>query len=125
MLYTTMLAAEVSSLVFERFGWVRLQKLFKKVVIVLVMLGVLLSTLHQSILGTLFVIFPYKLHPLWYSTLLPVLFYISCIAVGLAMVIFESFLSKRFLHHEVNRNLLVRISQYMCLMLGVFFVVRL
>jgi len=125
MLYTTVLAAEFSSLVFERFGWVRLQKLFKKAIIGLVMLGVLLSTLHQSTLGTLFVIFPYKLHPLWYSPILPVLFFISCIAAGLAMVIFESFLSKRFLRHEASEDLLVRLSQYMCLVLGVYFVVRL
>ncbi len=124
MLYTTVLAAEFSSLIFERFGWERLQKLFKKAVVVLVVLGVLLSTLHQSTLGTLFVIFPYKLHPLWYSMLLPVLFFISCIAAGLAMVILESFLSRRFLNHSVDKNLLVRLSQYMCLMLGVYFVVR-
>jgi len=125
MLYTTVLALETSSLIFERLRWVKLQKLFEKGVIIFVVLGVLLSTLHQSTLGTMFVIFPYKLHPLWYSMMLPILFFISCIAAGLAMVIFESFLSKRFLKHSVDKNLLVRLSQYMCLMLGIYFVVRL
>ncbi len=56
----------------------------------LMILGVLLSTLHQSSLGTLFLIVPEKLYPLWYTPILPLLFYVSAIAVGLAMTIFES-----------------------------------
>ena len=58
-------------------------------------LGVLLSTLHQSSLGSLFLIVPEKLYPLWYSPMLPLMFYVSAIAVGLAMTIFESWHSSR------------------------------
>jgi len=52
--------------------------------------GIALSTLHQSSLGSLFLIMPYRLHPLWYSPILPVLFFVSAVALGLMMVIFEN-----------------------------------
>ena len=54
------------------------------------MLGIGLSTLHQSSLGSLFLIMPYRLHPLWYSPILPLLFLVSAIALGMMMVTFES-----------------------------------
>jgi Ni/Fe-hydrogenase subunit HybB-like protein len=65
-----------------------------------VIAGVIFSTLHQSSFGSLYLIVPGKLHPLWYSPLLPVHFYISCIASGMAMIIFESFLVARALTKE-------------------------
>ncbi|MDO8473593.1 MAG: NrfD/PsrC family molybdoenzyme membrane anchor subunit, partial [Dehalococcoidia bacterium] len=57
--------------------------------------GVMLSPLHQSALGALFLLAPGKLYPLWSSPLLPVFFFISSIAAGLSMIIFESMLSHR------------------------------
>ena len=76
-------AEEVSALARVRRGLLRLRLL-------LVILGIGLSTLHQSSLGSLFLIMPYHLHPLWYSPLLPLLFLVSAIALGLMMVMFES-----------------------------------
>ena len=70
------------------------------------MLGILLSTLHQSSLGSLYLIMPEKMHPLWYSPLLPVFFYLSAISTGFAMVIFEAFLSARAFNHGLKLNLL-------------------
>ena len=63
--------------------------------IVLIIAGVLFSTAHQSSLGTLFLLMQDKLHHLWWTPMLPVNFYLSAIAVGFAMVIFESTLSAR------------------------------
>ncbi|MFH1011267.1 MAG: NrfD/PsrC family molybdoenzyme membrane anchor subunit, partial [bacterium] len=74
--------------------------------------------------GTLFTVMPSKLDALWYSPILPVLFFSSCIAAGLAMVIVESFLSKRFLGHETPQHLLVSLSKGLFLALGVFAVLR-
>jgi len=78
-----------------------------------VIAGVIFSTLHQSSFGSLYLIVPGKLHPLWYSSLLPVHFYISCIAAGLSMIIFESFLIARaftkedgFHHTELKMDIL-------------------
>ena len=87
-LYLTVLALEFSPAVFERFHLHTPLRMVKGMTIPLVIMGVLLSTLHQSSLGSLYLIVPEKLHPYWYSPLLPVFFFISAISVGLAMVIF-------------------------------------
>ena len=57
-----------------------------RLIILSIVVGVVLSTLHQSSLGSLYLIMPQKLNPLWYSPLLPVYFFFSAVAVGLAMV---------------------------------------
>jgi Ni/Fe-hydrogenase subunit HybB-like protein len=72
--------------------------------LVLTIFGVILSTLHQSSLGALFMIAPSKLHPLWYSGYLPVYFFISSIFAGLSMVIFEGSLAHRFLHDKMDET---------------------
>ena len=115
MLYTTVLALEVSNLIFERFGWVKMQKLFHSIVVFLVIAGVMLSSLHQSSLGTLFVIAPGKMHALWYSPVLPFIFFVSCMCAGLAMVIFESYLSRRFLKHGLRMDLLTGLGRALLL----------
>ncbi|MDQ7086999.1 MAG: NrfD/PsrC family molybdoenzyme membrane anchor subunit, partial [Acidobacteriota bacterium] len=92
MLYTTVLFLEFLPLVFERFRIQRALTLWSRYLTPpLVIAGVLLSTLHQSSLGTLYVIVPGKLHPLWYSPILPLLFFVSAISLGLAMTSVESF----------------------------------
>jgi Ni/Fe-hydrogenase subunit HybB-like protein len=72
--------------------------------LLLTIFGVILSTLHQSSLGALFLIAPSKLHPLWYSSYLPVYFFISSIIAGLSMVIFESALSYKFFAHKMDQT---------------------
>jgi Ni/Fe-hydrogenase subunit HybB-like protein len=124
MLYTTVLALEVSNLIFERFGWTRLVRLFHAVVLFLVIAGVMLSILHQSSLGTLFVIAPGKVHALWYSPVLPFLFFVSCMCAGLGMVIFESYLSRRFLGHAIRVDLLARLARAMVLGLMLYTLFR-
>jgi len=94
-LYTTVLFLEFLPLVLEKFGWQRPLRFLHSAYVPLVIVGVLLSTLHQSSLGTLYVIAPDKLHGLWYTPLMPVFFFLSAIAAGLAMTIFESFMSQR------------------------------
>src|SRR5438045_8709023 len=93
MLYTTVLALEFSPIVLERFNLQKPLKVVRAILIPLVICGGILSTLHQSSLGTLYLILPEKLHPFWYSPLLPVFFFLSALAVGLAMTIFDSSLS--------------------------------
>jgi len=91
MLYLTVLALEFFPVPAEEFsGLARVRRLLIKLRLPLVILGIALSTLHQSSLGSLFLIMPYHLHPLWYSPLLPLLFLVSAIGLGLMMVMFES-----------------------------------
>jgi Ni/Fe-hydrogenase subunit HybB-like protein len=124
MLYTTVLALEFSPIVFERLGWRRALKAVRSVMIVLVILGVLLSTLHQSSLGTLYLIMPNKLHAFWYSPLLPVFFYLSAIAVGLAMIIFESSMSSKYFGREIELAILRDIGRVLVVVLAIYGILR-
>jgi Ni/Fe-hydrogenase subunit HybB-like protein len=124
MLYTTVLALEFSPIVFERLGWKRALKAVRSVMIVLVILGVLLSTLHQSSLGTLYLIMPNKLHAFWYSPLLPVFFYISAIAVGLAMIIFESSMSSKYFGRELELPILRDMGRVLVVVLAIYGILR-
>ena len=124
MLYTTVLALEFSPVVFERFKLERPLKIIHAITIPLVVLGVVLSTLHQSSLGSLFLIIPGRMHPLWYSNIIPFLFFISCVAAGLSMTIFESFLSSRAFGREIELPLLTEISRVLVVVLALFFTVR-
>jgi Ni/Fe-hydrogenase subunit HybB-like protein len=124
MLYTTVLALEFSPIVFERLGWKKALKAVRSVMIVLVILGVILSTLHQSSLGTLYLIMPNKLHPFWWSPLLPVFFYLSAIAVGLAMIIFESSMSSKYFGRELELPILRDMGRVLVVVLAIYGILR-
>ena len=101
-LYLTVLFIEYTPAPLEWLGFKRARNLVVKLTLVLTIFGVLLSTLHQSSLGALYVIAPSKLHPLWYSAYLPVYFFISSIIAGLSMVIFEGSLSHKNFHDKMD-----------------------
>jgi len=124
MLYTTVLALEFSPIVLERFNLQRPIKVIRGILIPLVICGVILSTLHQSSLGTLYLIMPEKLHPLWYSPLLPVFFFISAIAVGLAMTIFESSLSSKHFGRQLELPILQELGRVLVVVLSVYGILR-
>ncbi len=102
-LYLTVLLIESTPAAFEWLGLKRLRKIVGSLTIALTVFGVVLSTMHQSTLGTLYLITPTKLHPLWYSPHLPIHFFVSSIVAGISMVVVESSLSHRvFSHHEID-----------------------
>jgi len=101
-LYLSVLFIEYSPVALEWLGLKRTRNIIVRMTLVLTIFGVILSTLHQSSLGALFMIAPSKLHPLWYSGYLPVYFFISSIFAGLSMVIFEGSLAHRFFHHKMD-----------------------
>ena len=125
MLYTTVLALEFSPIVLERFGLEKPLKVIRAILIPLVICGVILSTLHQSSLGTLYLIVPEKLHPFWYSPLLPVFFFISAIAVGLAMTIFESSMSSKHFGLQLELPVLQELGRVLIVVLAVYAILRL
>ncbi len=124
MLYTTVLAVEFSPVVFERFGWHTPVRIIHGLITPLVILGVILSTLHQSSLGSLYLIVPTKLHPLWYSPLLPLHFYISAIGAGIGMIVLESYLSRRAFHRHLEMDLLEPLARGMVVALGIYGLMR-
>lgn len=124
MLYLTVLALEFSTVVFEGLKWKRLSRLIHVLIIPLAIFGVILSTLHQSSLGSLFLIVPSKLYALWYSPLLPLFFFISAVSVGFAMVTFESFLSRRFLGKGLELSLLNGLARINVLVIIVYLTIK-
>jgi Ni/Fe-hydrogenase subunit HybB-like protein len=125
MLYLTVLALEFSPAVLERFHLHKPLRIVKAATIPLVIAGVMLSTLHQSSLGSLYLIVPEKLYPYWYSPLLPVFFFISAVSVGLAMVIFESNLSARAFGREIEMPLLEVLGRAMAVVLAIYGLLKL
>ena len=123
-LYSTVLFLEFLPVVFEKFGWHEPLEWIHRISVPLMILGVLLSTLHQSSLGTLFLIVPEKLYPLWYTPLLPLLFYISAIGVGLAMTIFESWHSSRAFGRALELPLLAGIARVLAVVMSVYLWIR-
>ena len=125
MLYTTVLALEVSGMALERFGWTRALRVQRNLTIPLVVAGVILSTLHQSSLGALYLIIPGKLHALWFTTALPLIFVVSSVCAGLAMVIVESHISARAFGRQLELPVLRDVGHLLVAALGVFGVLRL
>ena len=104
MLYLTVLFLEFSPMALEWLGEKKLHRVLVRLTILLTILGVTLSTLHQSSLGAMFLIAPSKLHPLWYSPYLPVFFFVSSVAAGLSMVIFEGTLAHRYFGFRMDKE---------------------
>ncbi len=120
MLYLTVLFLEFSGVVLERLGWTRALAMQHAATVPLVIAGAIISTLHQSSLGTFYLIAPGKLHALWYTPFLPWMFYLSAIAGGLAMIIVESRLSSRALGRGLELPLLTSIGRALFVALGVY-----
>ena len=129
MTYLTVLALEFAPVAlehpaFDRPLFRRLLGLLKKVTLPLVIAGIVLSTLHQSSLGSLFLIVPHRLLPLWYSPILYVLFFVSAVGLGMMMVTLESLLSAFFFKHAVHKDLLSGLGKAAAWVLGVYAVLR-
>ncbi|MGD8277563.1 MAG: Ni/Fe-hydrogenase cytochrome b subunit [Gemmatimonadota bacterium] len=130
MLYLTVLTLEFAPAVLEhpRFrGPVPrgILRFLKKATIPLVITGIVLSTLHQSSLGSLFLITPYRLHPLWYSHIIYVLFFVSAVALGLMMVVLESLATAWFMRHEVHRKEIGDLGRAASVVLWLYLALRL
>jgi Ni/Fe-hydrogenase subunit HybB-like protein len=122
--YTTVLAAEVAVMVFEKLRMRRSTRVAQALTFPLTIAAVLLSMLHQSSLGSLFLIVPGRLHELWYTPMLPLLFFISAIGVGLAMTIMESTLSARNFGRTVEVELLAPVGRLASVVMGLYLVLR-
>ncbi len=124
MLYTTVLLLEFLPVVFERLDWQRPLRWLHAGMIPIVIAGVILSTLHQSSLGSMYLIVPEKLYPLWYSPLEPVFFFMSALCAGLAMTIFESWHSHRAFGKHLEFSLLTGLGRVLAVLLSVYLTVR-
>ena len=124
MSYLTVLAIEFAPVVFEGLKWQKAAHTVHKFIMPFVILGVVLSTLHQSSLGSLLLIQPAKLYPLWWTPILPILFFISAVSIGLAMIIFETSVSARYFHRGVEMHLLEKLARAIPIVLAIYLIVR-
>lgn len=139
MIYLTVLYIEFLPIVTERFiGKVNLpgflsalnkpvdkvlrllDKGLSKTMFIFIIAGVVLSTLHQSSLGTLMIIAGPKMHPLWQTPILPLLFLLSAISVGFPMVIFESLIASRSLKLKPEMHILSKLGSMIAPLLGIY-----
>ena len=109
LLYSTVLVIETSPNFLGKLKWPwvnPLLKVIRQAMIPVTIIGVTLSTLHQSTLGTLYLNMPHRLHPLWWSPVLPVLFYISSLMAGLSLATVAYRSAMRILGRPEDRNLI-------------------
>lgn len=104
-----------------RAGWMPRDK---QMPILLIMAGVIFSTMHQSSLGSIFLLAPTKLHTLWYTPILPILFLLSAIMVAPAMVTFESLMSEKILKHKARFDLLSDLAGWMPYLLSLYLLIK-
>ena len=130
-LYLTVLFIEFSPAALEWLVLKRARNLVTRLTMLLTIFGVVLSTLHQSSLGALYLIAPSKLHPLWYSPYLPVYFFVSSIVAGLSMVLFESTLAHHYFgdrmdaaHIEENTGVTLGFAKAASLVLAGYFTIK-
>lgn len=130
MLYLSVLALEFAPVILE-YRWFdrplfrTIHTVLKKVTIPLVIMGIVLSTLHQSSLGSLFLITPSRTHPLWYSPIIWILFLVSAVGLGLMVVTAESFFSAYFFRHKLRIDLLSRLGRAASVVLFIYAGLRL
>ena len=120
MLYMTVMLFEFSPAVFERFGLKRSEGIIHAAVMPLVIGGTVLSTLHQSSLGSLFLNVPDQLNKLWYTPVLPLFFFMSAVYVGPAVVIVVSTLASKALGRGLAPDILSSLSKVLPFLLGIY-----
>ena len=130
-LYLTVQLLEFSPAILEWLHSRRVRRWAILITVAMTIAGVILSTLHQSALGAMFLLAPGKVHPLWYSALMPVFFFVSSIYAGLAMVIAVSTVLARYLRDRADRQYLetldpltVGLGKGACVVLFVYFALK-
>lgn len=104
LLYMIAELIEFSPSIAEWLGAKRIHKILTGMTIAAVIFGITLSTLHQSGLGALYLMAKDKIHPLWYSEFIPVLFVVSSVFAGLSMVIFEGAISHKVFFQQISEE---------------------
>ena len=123
-LYVVVMWIEFSPTFLEKLRKTKMLRLLKKVMFIFIALGILLPTMHQSSLGTMMIIAGEKLSPLWQTPLLPLLFLASAIAMGFAIVVFESLFVSLNMHRPFETPLLSRIAKIIGYLISFYLTVR-
>ncbi|MFZ5451407.1 MAG: NrfD/PsrC family molybdoenzyme membrane anchor subunit [Thermodesulfobacteriota bacterium] len=124
MLYTTVLAVDIFIMGLERFGKDNWVKFFRDIYLVLVVAGIMLSTLHQSSLGALFLLMPQKMSDLWATGALGPLFFASAVIGGMSVITLESLISSRVYKRKPEIGILASLAKGLAIALLVYFCMK-
>lgn len=124
MLYLVVLSFEFSHTVLERYKWERAIAALEKFTLIFVIAGISLLTLHQSSLGTLFLATPFRLHPLWHTDLLPVLFFITAMGIGCLTISLVTLFVHWLYDAKPPMKAIAGLGRISVYLLGVYLVVR-
>ena len=123
-IYMGIMVLEVAPAVLERLNWQKPLRLIGMLTVLTAGAGIVLSSLHQSSLGSLFLLMPYKLHPLWWTPLLPLFFFTSAAFAGLSMAIFVAGICKRAFRCGLDLGLLGNLARIVSVLLGFYLVLK-
>jgi Ni/Fe-hydrogenase subunit HybB-like protein len=122
--YMGIMVLEVAPALLERLNWYKPLRLIKALTLIIAIIGCVLSALHQTALGSLFLLMPYRLDALWWTSLLPLLFFVSAVFGGLSMAILVTTLSFRAFHRPLNMSLLADLARVASAVLGVYLTLK-
>jgi Ni/Fe-hydrogenase subunit HybB-like protein len=118
LLYMLSAFIEISPAFAEWLGWRRIKKILSSLTLGAVVFGITMATMHQAGLGALFMMAKDKIHPLWYTQFIPILFFVSSIFAGLSLIIFEGSISQRVFsdhmdkaHGVAHRDILIGLAK--------------
>jgi Ni/Fe-hydrogenase subunit HybB-like protein len=123
-LYIIVMWVEFSPVVFEKLGKDEARRKVGRAMFFVIALGTVLPMMHQSSLGTLLVVLGGQVHPLWQTPMLPLLYLLSAIFMGYAVVLFESCVASSAYRRRIEMHMLTPMAKVMLGILAVFIVVR-
>jgi Ni/Fe-hydrogenase subunit HybB-like protein len=123
--YTLTLGIEFSPMLYERLKWQKAVDFVNKIIVPIVLFGVMLSVLHQSSLGAVYLIVPGKLSALWNTTFLPYLFLVSSVMMGLSMVSLETTFSSKAFKHKIDKGIISGLAKGNLIVLCLYLILKL
>ena len=122
--YILVMWIEFAPAIFEKFGFRVAQRKLNKVLFFFIALGIVLPTMHQSSLGSMLIVMGNHVHPLWQTTLIPLLFLMTAVTTGFSVVIFESCLASSGFQRLLEMHLLTKLARLMVWTVAAYLVVR-
>jgi len=123
--YTMTLAIEFSPMLYEKLKWQKAVDFVNKIIVPIVLFGVMLSVLHQSSLGAVYLIVPGKLKALWNTSFLPYLFLVSAVMMGLSMVSLETTFSGKAFKHKINMGIISGLAKGNLIVICLYLILKL
>ncbi len=122
-LYLGVLVLELAPVIFGRLEWKPVQKI-NRLIPLIASVGIILSSLHQSSLGSLFLVMSHKLHALWWTPILPLLFFTSAVFSGLSVAIFIAVVAWRALHKPAPTQILAGLAKMVAIVQAIYLVLK-